>query len=288
MYRESLGGGVEPSEEIAARFASTAQAEGVGLPVAQRLLRVVMGKRTPSVSSLGRKTDDPDDALFTITPGGTLSFIAPPDYEHPIDVGGTAGDSIYLIGVRVTDEAGETAEATMTVNVRLVNDNAPLFAASAHQTLTIVEESINGTVVGQAVATDADLPGDTLNYSIADGDPLGGYSIDAYGQMTIVDASVLDLDFDHGTAQVATLTARGRGISLEADRRRKELAGSHPLRPRAQGERVPHSARKLPGRLAPPRTDRAKQRLRSYRPHFSSLGARGNCPVEGGLIAVDA
>ena len=47
---------VEPSEELAARFASTAQAEGVSLPVAQRLLSVVMGRRTPSMSSLGRKT----------------------------------------------------------------------------------------------------------------------------------------------------------------------------------------------------------------------------------------
>jgi hypothetical protein len=47
---------VEPSDELAARFASMAQAEGVSLPVARRLLSVVLGKRTPSVSSLGRKT----------------------------------------------------------------------------------------------------------------------------------------------------------------------------------------------------------------------------------------
>jgi hypothetical protein len=47
---------IEQPEEMATRFASTAQAEGVSLPVARRLLSVVMGKRTPSVSSLGRKT----------------------------------------------------------------------------------------------------------------------------------------------------------------------------------------------------------------------------------------
>jgi len=47
---------IEPSDELAARFASMAQAEGVSLPVTQRLLSVVLGKRTPSVSSLGRKT----------------------------------------------------------------------------------------------------------------------------------------------------------------------------------------------------------------------------------------
>lgn len=47
---------IEPSDDLAARFASMAQAEGVSLPVTQRLLSVVLGKQTPSVSSLGRKT----------------------------------------------------------------------------------------------------------------------------------------------------------------------------------------------------------------------------------------
>jgi hypothetical protein len=37
-----------------AEFASTAQAEGVSLPVAQRLLRVCLGKATPCVAQLGR------------------------------------------------------------------------------------------------------------------------------------------------------------------------------------------------------------------------------------------
>ena len=47
---------IEPSDELAARFASMAQAEGVSLPGTQRLSSVVLGRRTPSVSSLGRKT----------------------------------------------------------------------------------------------------------------------------------------------------------------------------------------------------------------------------------------
>src|SRR5262249_13434608 len=37
-----------------ARFACTAQAEGVSLPVARRLLAVFLGKGTPSVATLGR------------------------------------------------------------------------------------------------------------------------------------------------------------------------------------------------------------------------------------------
>jgi hypothetical protein len=39
-----------------AEFASTAQAEGVSLPVAQRLLAVFLRKRTPSIPTLGRLT----------------------------------------------------------------------------------------------------------------------------------------------------------------------------------------------------------------------------------------
>src|SRR5262249_22860018 len=41
-----------------ARFAATAQAEGVSLPVARRLLAVFLGQHTPSVATLGRDAHD--------------------------------------------------------------------------------------------------------------------------------------------------------------------------------------------------------------------------------------
>ena len=72
--------------------------------------------------------------------------------------------------------------------------------------VTIAEESANGTSVGSVSASDVDLPGDTLTYSISGGDPLNGFSVDASGNITILDASVLDLDFDDGTDLVTTLT----------------------------------------------------------------------------------
>jgi hypothetical protein len=46
----------EITEDKQAEFASTAQAEGVSLPVARRLLAVFAGKQTPSVAELGRHT----------------------------------------------------------------------------------------------------------------------------------------------------------------------------------------------------------------------------------------
>ena len=44
--------------EIQAAFASTAQAEGVSLPVARRLLAVLLGAATPGVATLGRFSQD--------------------------------------------------------------------------------------------------------------------------------------------------------------------------------------------------------------------------------------
>lgn len=47
---------VEIDADRQARFISTAQAEGVSLPVGRRLLQVFLGKRTASVSALGRQS----------------------------------------------------------------------------------------------------------------------------------------------------------------------------------------------------------------------------------------
>lgn len=59
----------------------------------------------------------PDDAHFAITAGGALRFVAAPDFENPTDVGGTAGDNVYLVEVEVEDDAGDTAVAVMSVSV---------------------------------------------------------------------------------------------------------------------------------------------------------------------------
>jgi hypothetical protein len=45
---------VEITQDVQAAFAATAQAEGVSLPVARRLLAVLLGPDTPSVATLGR------------------------------------------------------------------------------------------------------------------------------------------------------------------------------------------------------------------------------------------
>ena len=69
--------------------------------------------------------------------------------------------------------------------------------------VSIDENSANGTVVGQVNATNADLPGDVLSYNIISGDLNNGFAIDANGQITIADAAQLDLNYDDGTPLVA-------------------------------------------------------------------------------------
>lgn len=54
QLEERLRQAVEVTPDVQAAFASTAQAEGVSLPVARRLLAVLLGPTTPSVATLGR------------------------------------------------------------------------------------------------------------------------------------------------------------------------------------------------------------------------------------------
>jgi hypothetical protein len=63
------------------------------------------------------------------------------------------------------------------------------------QSFRLDENSANGTVVGTAVASDADLPGDTLSWSITGGNTGGAFAIDsANGQITVANMAALDFE----------------------------------------------------------------------------------------------
>jgi hypothetical protein len=83
---------VEITADKQAEFASTAQAEGVSLPVARRLLAVLGGERMPSVATLGRQT-----AAAAQRATALLSVL---DQEARPRVAQAAGDEIFLDGNR--------------------------------------------------------------------------------------------------------------------------------------------------------------------------------------------
>jgi hypothetical protein len=83
---------VEISEDTIAEFASTAQAEGVSLPVARRLLATVLGERTPSVATLGR--------FSTAASERARSLLEVLDEASRPQVTEAAADEIFLAAAR--------------------------------------------------------------------------------------------------------------------------------------------------------------------------------------------
>ena len=117
-------------------------------------------------------TGGADQAKFSINAGtGALTFQAAPDYENPTDVD---TNNIYVVQVTANDGAGRTVNQTINVTVTPVNDNDPVITSA--NTANLAE---NTTAVLTVTATDADLPAQTVTYSITGGADQAKFSINA-------------------------------------------------------------------------------------------------------------
>ncbi|MBU1717269.1 MAG: cadherin domain-containing protein, partial [Proteobacteria bacterium] len=143
-----------------------------------------------------------DQAQFSIDPAtGALSFIGSPDFETPIDIN---GDNIYEVTVRADDQNGLTTDQTINVTVTDVNDNSPLFTSG-----TSFNVAENTSVVGTITATDADLPAQTVVYSIVGGADQAQFSIDpATGALSFIGAPDFDLPIDSNGDNIYEVTVR--------------------------------------------------------------------------------
>ncbi len=110
-----------------------------------------------------------DQAQFSITNAGALTFITAPNFEIPTDAD---TDHVYHVQVTADDGNGGSAIQNIDVTVTAVNDNSPIFSSAA--TFNVPE---NTTAVGTMVATDADLPAQTVTYSISGGADQAKFSI---------------------------------------------------------------------------------------------------------------
>src|SRR5262249_25132263 len=102
----------------------------------------------------------------------------------------------YNVTVTATADTNPAQVSTqdLTINVTPVNESTPVFA-NASPTFTIDENSANGTVVGGVSATDADLPAQTVTYSITGGNARGGFAINATtGEITVANSAVLNFE----------------------------------------------------------------------------------------------
>ncbi|WP_458379094.1 VCBS domain-containing protein [Pseudomonas chlororaphis] len=166
----SNGGGTTASINVAENTAAitTVAATDVDLPA-----------QTLSYSIVGGA----DAAKFSIVSGtGALSFIAAPNFEAPTDSG---TNNVYDVIVRASDGTLFDDQA-IAVTVTGVNDNSPVITSNGGGATASVNVAENTTAVTTVVATDADLPAQTLSYSILNtaGTDFGKFSISSSGVLT--------------------------------------------------------------------------------------------------------
>lgn len=134
---------------------------------------------------------DPDSTLaYSITAGNTGGAFAIDPASGQITVASSSAldretTPTYTLTVRAT---GGSNSSSTTVTITLTDVNEPPTIAA--QTLSIAENSANGTVVGQLAASDPE--GAALIYSVVAAD--AAFAVSASGQVTVADASLLNFE----------------------------------------------------------------------------------------------
>ena len=117
----------------------------------------------------------PDAVRFSISAVGVLRFGSAPNFESPNDVGDGANNNTYVLVVRATDGAGNTAEQTVTVTVTDVDDEAPLIngpsggAGAATSTKSIAENTtaVHTFTANELVTWSVPSGADAVRFSIS-------------------------------------------------------------------------------------------------------------------------
>ncbi|WP_284186858.1 cadherin domain-containing protein, partial [Zoogloea oryzae] len=153
-----------------------------------------------------------DAAKFSINSStGALSFATAPDYESPTDSG---ANNVYNVTVQVSDGAGGITTQAVAVTVTAVNDNTPVITSAA--TANVAE---NTTAVMTVTATDADLPAQTLTYSIVGGADSARFSINAStGALSFATAPNYESPTDSGSNNIYDVTVQVSDGSLTSTR----------------------------------------------------------------------
>ncbi|MBL8451961.1 MAG: cadherin domain-containing protein, partial [Zoogloea sp.] len=115
-----------------------------------------------------------DSARFSLNSStGQLSFVAAPNYESPTDAG---ANNVYDVTVQVSDGTNTDTQA-ISVTITPVNDNTPVITSNGGGATANISIAENTTAVTTVTASDADLPTQTLTYSISGGNDAAQFSI---------------------------------------------------------------------------------------------------------------
>ena len=105
-----------------------------------------------------------------------------------------SGATSYTLSLTVSDGTNTSSAETVTINVKDLNDNAPVITSS--QLFSVDENSANGASVGTATATDADVTATTYqDWKITGGNTNNAFAIDpSTGEITVATSSQLDTE----------------------------------------------------------------------------------------------
>ncbi|WP_157755485.1 VCBS domain-containing protein [Pseudomonas frederiksbergensis] len=156
-----------------------------------------------------------DAAKFSIVSGtGVLSFISAPNFEAPTDTG---TNNVYDVIVRASDGTLFDDQA-IAVTVTGVNDNSPVITSNGAGATASVNVAENTTAVTTVAATDADLPAQTLTYSIVGGVDAAKFSIvSGTGVLSFISAPNFEAPTDSGTNNVYDVIVRASDGTLFDD-----------------------------------------------------------------------
>lgn len=189
----SNGGGTSATMSVAENLTAVTTVRGFDIDLPAQTL-------TYSISG------GADAAKFTIdSTTGVLRFVAAPNFESPADVG---ANNVYDVIVRVSDGTLTDTQA-IAVTVMPVNDNSPVITSNGGGATASVSVAENATSVTTVTAMDADLPAQTLIYSITGGADAAKFTINSStGALSFVTAPNYEVPSDVGTNNVYHVTVR--------------------------------------------------------------------------------
>ncbi len=113
------------------------------------------------------------------------------------------------ITVQVTDAAGNTYSEVMTISVTPVNDNTPVITSNGGGATASINVAEGTTAVTTITATDADLPAQTLTYSIVGGADSSLFSISSTtGALSFITGRNFETPADAGANNVYDVVVR--------------------------------------------------------------------------------